>query len=227
MGCFHCVPPHHWSELNAHPWLDGQLKLPISLPIGCSGFDWFVINSSYWPVEQDGWRHAFVLLTHYPTELSLKGEAADINTGPCSYPTLPPSQYRHTLVHEPSGSAWLIPEKLQPPEKVLTTNKDNRNLVFRGPDLCVCVCVNVLNVQIVWRNVSKALITLEFPGLYCITRMYDFGRSLCVCLCCVKSVEALPQTGGHMAHWYLPHWRSRLLHPGAEKKEVETNRCLR
>lgn len=76
---------HQWPQLDAHPRLDGQLKLPISLPIGCSGFDWFVINSSYWPVEQDGWRHAFVLLTHYPTEPGLGGEAADINTGPCSY----------------------------------------------------------------------------------------------------------------------------------------------
>lgn len=42
----------------------------------------------------------------------------------------------------PPCSARLIPEKAkpQPPEKVLTTNKDNRNLVFRDPDpLCVCV----------------------------------------------------------------------------------------
>lgn len=53
--------------------LDGHLKLPISSPIGCSRFDWFVINSSYCPVEQDGWRHAFVPLTHYPIELCLWG----------------------------------------------------------------------------------------------------------------------------------------------------------
>ncbi len=65
---------------------------------------------------------------------------------------------RHTIPHThshsdtqthtdgPPCSARLIPEKAkpQPPEKVLTTNKDNRNLVFRDPDpLCVCVCVCV------------------------------------------------------------------------------------
>lgn len=64
---------HRQPQSDARPQLDGQLKLPISLPIGCSRFDWFVINSSYWAVEQDGWRHAFVLLTHYPTELGLRG----------------------------------------------------------------------------------------------------------------------------------------------------------
>lgn len=64
---------HQQPQSDAHPGLDGQLKLPISLPIGCSRFDWFVINSSYWAVEQDGWRHAFVLLTHYPTEPGLRG----------------------------------------------------------------------------------------------------------------------------------------------------------
>lgn len=51
-----------WAFRSLH--IDVQLKLPISLPIGCNGFDWFVINSSYWRPEQDGWRHPFVLLTH-------------------------------------------------------------------------------------------------------------------------------------------------------------------
>lgn len=63
--------------------------------------------------------------------------------------------FRHTIPHThshsdtqthsdgPPCSARLILEKAkpQPPEKVLTTNKDNRNLVFRDPDpLCECVC---------------------------------------------------------------------------------------
>lgn len=33
--------------------MDVQLKLPISLPIGCNEFDWFVTNSSYWRTA--GW----------------------------------------------------------------------------------------------------------------------------------------------------------------------------
>lgn len=44
-----------WAFRSLH--IDVQLKLPISLPIGCNRFDWFVINSSYWRAEQDGWRH--------------------------------------------------------------------------------------------------------------------------------------------------------------------------
>lgn len=81
----------------------------------------------------------------------------------------PPPQHTHTQTHRqthtyrdtiyltdsatqthidgPLCSAQLIPEKAkpQPPEKVLTTNKDNRNLVFRDPDpIHVCYCVYVL-----------------------------------------------------------------------------------
>lgn len=48
------------------PGPDARLELPISLPIGCDEFDWFVMNSSYWAAEEDGWRRAFVPLTHNP-----------------------------------------------------------------------------------------------------------------------------------------------------------------
>ena len=47
--------PYRTSGLGQIPVLrlDVRLKLPITLPIGCNGFDWFVINSSYWRVEQE------------------------------------------------------------------------------------------------------------------------------------------------------------------------------
>lgn len=50
-----------WAFRSLHT--DVQLKLPISLPIGWNRFDWFVINSTYWRTEQDGWRRPFVPLT--------------------------------------------------------------------------------------------------------------------------------------------------------------------
>lgn len=92
------LPPQHHRrpQRDAHPPVDEQLKLPISLPIGCSGFDWFVINSSYWPVEQDGWRHAFVPLTHYPTELGLQGGGSGHQYRVSQLLSLPSSQHTHS-----------------------------------------------------------------------------------------------------------------------------------
>ena len=68
------------------------------------------------------------------------------------------THFRHTIPYThshsdaqtrtdgPPRSARLTPEKAKPqlPEKVLTTNKDNRNLGFRDPEphrVCVYVCV--------------------------------------------------------------------------------------
>lgn len=144
--------------------LDGHLKLPISSPIGCSRFDWSVINSSYWPVEQDGWRHAFVPLTHYPTELGL-GEGGGSGHQYRARQLLsasPPHPHRHSHTHisrhiipnahsqsdahkhtdGSSRSARLVLEKskLHLPEKVLTT-KTMEILCVEILTPCVCVCV--------------------------------------------------------------------------------------
>lgn len=147
---------HQRPQRDAHPWLDGQLKLPISLPIGCSRFDWFVINSSYWPVEQDGWRHGFVLLTHYPTESGPGGgsghqykalQLLSSSPSPQHTHTHPPTQYlTHTVPHKHTQTdplaalGWFQRRRnLNHLRRCWRQTKTTEILCVRGG---VCVCVD-------------------------------------------------------------------------------------
>lgn len=194
------------------PPRDGQLKLPISLPIGCSGFDWFVINSSYWPVEQDGWRHVFVLLTHYPTELGLGGEAADINTGPCSYWALLLNTHTHRHTQCLTHTESLIHKHTHTQTFLLTALGWSR------------IRRNLNRLRRCWRQTKTTTLVFRDSDLLCVR--------VCICLCekkiekIVRDTSARSVRRGQKTKRHVSNFSPRFLRPSLSLQHCEDLVCV-